>query len=479
MIQNRVRKVVGAAGVCGLAAVAPAASFSAGGTLKGPGTDSHRPNILLILADDLGYADIGVHGCKDIDTPVIDRLAHDGMLFSDAYVTHPTCSPSRAALLTGRHQLRFGFFTNPDYIIPDQPGAPLGLPHSEITLAQVLKDAGYRTGMVGKWHLGKPKAHHPLRFGFDSFYGILGAQHWFFDVNKASGTFEGVLRDYEFVIEPEYLTYGFARETVDFVTDKDSRPWFMFLSFTAPHTPLMADTWKPGDPVSGSGPSKVPAENRLVYKNMVEAMDRSIGRVLDAVEQKGQTGNTLVIFLSDNGGTKQTGAYDNGPLRDWKGTIFEGGVRVPFIARWPGVIPPGTRSAQVISSLDLMTTFAAAAGTRPPQDRVLDGISLLPYLKDPAAATVDRSLFWRQHGRVGLRSGPWKAYLEKNGRISLYHLGKDISEKEDVAAGFPEIASELKKKIELWQQQLPPHLWTRVDDWDGWRKQMGNFDWDD
>lgn len=478
MIQGRFKTVFGAAGVCGLAAVA-AENVSV--TVKGSDAVSMRPNILLILADDLGYADIGVHGCEDIDTPVLDRLAHDGILFTDAYVTHPTCSPSRAALLTGRHQLRFGFVSNPDYIIPNYPEAPLGMPLSEITIAQVLKGAGYRTGLVGKWHLGKPKAHHPLRFGFDSFYGILGAQHWFFDVNMHSGTFNGVLRDYEFVIEPEYLTYGFAREAVDFIRAGDPRPWFMFLSFTAPHTPLMADTWKPGDPMSNHGPSDDPAENRLVYKNMVEAMDQSIGRVLDAVEQKGQSGNTLVIFLSDNGGTKITGAYDNGPLRDWKGSIWEGGVRVPFIARWPGVIPPGTRSAQVISSLDFMPTFAEVAGTRPPEDRVLDGISLLPFFADPAAQQT-RTLFWEDgRGRLAIRQGSWKAYLETRGGMALYNLADDLSETTDLAARHPERTERFRTEMTAWKQQMPQAMWTRLPppDWEGWRKQMGNFDWDE
>jgi arylsulfatase A-like enzyme len=474
VFQKKVRQTFRIAGACGFSAV----TAVAGAEKKSQGAD--RPNILLILADDLGYGDIGVHGCKDILTPVIDGLARDGMLFTDAYVTHSTCGPSRAGLMTGRHPMRFGFSTNPDYIIPNQPEAPLGLPPSEITMAQVLKGAGYRTGLVGKWHLGHSKSLHPLKFGFDSFYGILGAQNWYFDVNASSGTFKGVLRNYDFVKEPEYLTYGFAREAVDFVTADDARPWFLYLAFTAVHTPLMADTWKQGDPLTNQGPSKIPAENRLVYKNMLEAMDASIGRVLTSLEQTGQAKNTLVVFLSDNGGTKNSGAYNNGPLRDWKGSLFEGGVRVPCMARWPGVIPPGTRSSQVISSLDLLPTFADMAGARLPTDRTLDGVSLVPLFEQQMLPDGVRTLFWRD-GRdvLAVRHGNWKAFLDKNGKVMLYDLGKDVSEKADLSAGFPEIAFELRKKMELWQQQLPPDLWIRVDDWDGWRKQMGNFDWDE
>jgi arylsulfatase A-like enzyme len=441
-----------------------------------------RPNILLILADDLGYGDVGVYGCKDIHTPVIDGLARDGMLFTDAYVTHSTCGPSRAGLLTGRHPLRFGFWCNPDYIIPSQgqPNAPLGLPPSEITVAQVLKEAGYRTGIVGKWHLGKHKLLHPMRFGFDSFYGILGAQTWYFDVSRHSETFDGVLRNYEFVKEPEYMTYGFAREAVDFVLSEDSRPWFMFLSFNAPHTPLMPDYWKSGDPIGARGPSNVAAENRLVYKNMVEAMDRSIGRVLNAVNKNGQLGNTLVVFLSDNGGTTISGAYDNGSLRGWKGDVFEGGIRVPFIARWPRVIPPGSRVSQVVSSLDLMPTFAAAAGASLPNNRNLDGVNLIPLFSNLVLPDETRTLFWRKSsGMLAVRQGQFKALLNERGNVMLFDLEKDLSEKTDLSGKFPEVTAELNKKMKVWQAKQPPHMWVTVKDWEGWRKQMGNFGWHD
>ncbi len=303
-----------------------------------------RPNILLIVGDDMGYADVGFHGCKVIPTPNLDALAASGVRFTNGYVSGPYCSPTRAGLLTGRYQQRFGHEFN-------EGGAGGGLPVTETTLANRLKSAGYATGIVGKWHLGSSDNMHPQQRGFDKFFGFLGGAHSYFDG-------KGILRGSEPADEQSYLTDAFGREAVSFIEKQSGKPWFLYLAFNAVHTPMHADD------VRLKKFASIEDKQRRTYAAMMFAMDEAIGSVRKKIAEKGQTDNTLVAFISDNGGPTMVGVTINSsinkPLRGSKRTTLEGGVRVPFVVSWPGKVKPGVFDQPAIQ-LDLNATALAAA----------------------------------------------------------------------------------------------------------------------
>ncbi len=329
------------------------------------------PNVIVILADDLGYADLGFQACKDIPTPHLDALAKSGVRFTNAYVSHPFCSPTRAGLLTGRYQQRFGHENNPRY---DPTDPVLGLPLDQVTIADVLKSSGYATGIAGKWHLGATPKHHPLRRGFSEQFGFIGGGHDYFQNNlpgEKREYFIPIERNGDPVPEKDYLTDALSREACAFIRRHEKDPFLLYLAYNTPHTPLQPAE-KYAARVAG-----IADETRRKYAAMVCALDDGVGQVMRTLRETGRDADTLVVFFSDNGGPVGVNGSSNAPLRDGKGTVYEGGIRVPFVMRWPGRLKPGVVDTPVIS-LDVFPTAAALAGAPVPKN--LDGVDLMPFL---------------------------------------------------------------------------------------------------
>jgi arylsulfatase A-like enzyme len=427
---------------------------------------SRPPNIVVIVTDDMGYADIGVHGSKDIPTPNIDALANTGIRFTDAYVSGPYCSPTRAGLLTGRYPQRFGHEFNPGG--GNEPD--LGLPPSEVTLADRLEAAGYRTALVGKWHLGFADRLHPMERGFDEFFGFLGGGHAYFQVpaTGANSILDGRTR----VSEPAYLTDAFADRAVDFIQRHRAQPFFLYLAFNAVHTPMhaaekyLARFQHIADP------------NRRTYAAMLAAMDDAIGRTLDALRAGDLEEKTLIILFNDNGGptmaTTSVNGSSNAPLRGSKRQTLEGGIRVPFIIRWKGQLPAGKVDNRPIIQLDVLPTALAAAGVDVKPEWKLDGVNLLPYLTGAVSAEPHAALYWRLGEHMAIRSGAWKLVKSGEGRLrdvdhnaprdlstaALYNLKDDIGEQHDLAAKHPEKVRELTEAWQKWNRELAQPLWS-------------------
>lgn len=408
------------------------------------------PNILLILADDMGYADLGFTGAKDIPTPHLDALAAAGTRLTDAYVTAPYCAPSRAGLLTGRAGTRYGFELNTGKTT--RPGGRIGLPAEAVTLAEHLRTVGYRTGLVGKWHLGGGEGMHPLDQGFESFFGILGGGSSYFG---KGGKPLMVSRDRECVEEHEYLTDAFGREAAAFVTNDENKPWMLYLAFNAVHDPMQP---KEADL------SRVPlAEGKLrkPYAGMLLAMDDAIGRVLAKLRETGADKNTVVVFLSDNGGptapiNSNVNGSRNGPYRGGKRQLSEGGIRTPMFVSWPGAIPAGKTLATSVTALDLAPTLLAAANVK--GDAKLDGVSLLPHLRGEAAAPPTRAFCWRFGWQFAVREGDWKLVRWKHDdgkgfTSGLFNLRDDPTEAHDLRSQHPDIAKRLASSWEQWNAQ--------------------------
>lgn len=419
--------------------------------LLSPAFAADKPNIVLIVGDDMGYADVGFHGCTDIPTPHLDKLAAGGVKFTSGYVTGPYCSPTRAGLLTGRYQTRFGHEFNPG-------GGDDGLPVSEKTLADRLKGAGYKTALIGKWHLGNLPQFHPQARGFEEFFGFLGGAHDYFNDN-------GILRGKEQIDEPEYLTDAFAREAEAFIEKNKANPFFLYLAFNAVHTPMQAD-----DPRLKKF-SGIEDKTRRTYAAMMSAMDDGIGRVIAKLNSAGLEKNTLVFFISDNGGPTMPGVTINGsvnkPLRGSKRTTLEGGVRVPFVVSWPGTISPA-KFEQPVIQLDLHATSLAAAGVQATEDMKLEGVDLLPHLKGDIKTPPHDALYWRFGTQLAIRAGNYKlvrydttADLDDKPRTTspakLYDLSTDIGEATDLAAKMPDKVKELQAQWDKWNESnVPP-----------------------
>jgi arylsulfatase A-like enzyme len=429
------------------------AGVGAAGLLSGclfaaePAAKPRKPNVVVIISDDQGYADVGFQGCKDIPTPNIDSLAQNGVRFTSGYVSCPVCSPTRAGVNTGRYQQRFGHEFNPG----PTPGAEVGLPLTEITLADMMKAAGYATGMVGKWHLGMEPKFHPLKRGFDEFFGFLGGAHPYLNLRPQGPN--PILRGTQPVREQEYLTDAFAREAVAFIDRHQKEPFYLYLTFNAVHNPLEA-------------PKKyldrfpnIAAPKRRTYAAMLAAMDDGIGAVLKKLREAGIEDNTLILFFSDNGGPPQANASSNGPLRASKGTVYEGGVRVPFLLQWKAQVPAGKSYDHPVISLDVLPTAVAAAGGALPTDRVIDGVNLLPYVKGEKATPPHDALFWRMGQQSAVRKGNWKLVKIRDQAPELYDLSNDIGEKTNLAAQKPEVLKELGDALAKWEGELAQPRW--------------------
>ncbi len=414
-----------------------------------------RPNIVIIVGDDMGYADVGFHDCKDIPTPSLDGLAAGGVRCTNGYVSGPYCSPTRAGLLTGRYQTRFGHEFNPS-------GSPdHGLPLSEATIADRLKAAGYKTGLVGKWHLGASVAMHPNARGFDEFFGFIAGAHTYLPGQGAP-----LYRDREEVKETEYLTDALGREAVAFIDRHQDQPFFLYLAFNAVHTPLEAQEERLAKF------AKIVDPKRRKYAAMMSAMDDAIGEVLAKLDADGLSDNTLVFFISDNGGptmaTTATNGSINAPLRGSKRTTLEGGVRVPFLVKWPGKLPAGKVYEQPVIQLDATRTALEAAGIETAGDEKLEGVDLLPYLAGENNDAPHEALFWRFGPQMAVRQGDWKLVKYdpvvdggKKGATDarLYNLAEDISEEDNIIAEEPEKAKELQAAWDEWNKSNVPPLW--------------------
>ncbi len=413
-----------------------------------------KPNILFIVGDDMGYADVGFHGCKDIPTPNLDALAKEGVRFTSGYVTGPYCSPTRAGLLTGRYQTRFGHEFNPG-------GTTSGLPVTEQTIADRLKAAGYATALVGKWHLGSQEAMQPQKRGFEDFYGFLGGAHSYFNVS-------GMLRGTTPLKELDYTTDAFGREAVAFVEKNKEKPWFLYLAFNAVHTPMHATEDRLAKFAS------IEDKQRRTYAAMMFAMDEAIGKVRKSLAATGQEKRTFICFISDNGGPTMRGVTVNGsvntPLRGSKRTTLEGGVRVPFVITWPGQIKPGVYEKPVIQ-LDLHATALSIAGVSAKPEWKLEGVNLLPFLAGKEKGAPHEALYWRFGEQMAIRKGDYKLVrydVTADGsdtkraapsEVKLYNLSKDIGEAKDLAATMPDKVKELQAAWNEWDKANIKPLW--------------------
>lgn len=402
------------------------------------------PNFLVILADDLGYADVGFHGCQDIPTPNLDALAKQSIRCTSGYVTHPFCSPARAGLLAGRYQHRFGHENNPAWL-PESTVA--GLPVSETTLPQVLKTAGYTTGCVGKWHLGAHPQFHPNKRGFDHYFGMLGGGHIYLPGAKG-GVEYNIPLNRNGKDEPltEYLTDVLGREAAAYLNTHKGKPWFLYLAFNAPHTPLQ----NPDRILERV--KHIPDETRRGYAGLLVGLDDAVGVTMKALRDSGQADNTLVFFFSDNGGPISVSHSQNTPLRGAKGDVWDGGMRTPFLISWPAKLAQGATYDHPVSSLDVFATAVALTDANVPAAHQPEGVNLIPFLTGEKKGAPHEHLFWRTtRGIWAVRSGDWKL-LDMGEGEQLFNLASDIGESRNVAAAHPQIVSRLKTAYAAWNK---------------------------
>jgi arylsulfatase A-like enzyme len=475
-------------------------------SIRQHGNNTAQPNVLLIVADDLGKHDISLYGHSPLATPHIDHLGQSGLVFAEAYATAAICAPSRAGLLTGRYQNRFGFESQPmqryirnelEFLVfshlietdemepvryPSYPTADnfskQGLPPSEITLGEIFQASGYETALIGKWHLGYGEDNHPLDFGFDHQFGFLEAFSLYAPeddpgvVNHHHDLFwekhiwsqqrsgpSAIQRDGNVIEESRYLTDAIVEEALTFIASaqKKGKPFFAYLPFSAPHTPFQARR------ADYDSLADVGDQNHRVYLAMIRRLDWAVGELTRYLEQVGLADNTLIIFASDNGGATYTKATDNGPLRDGKFTQFEGGLAIPMMMYWPGKIAPDRVLAPVMLT-DVLPTLNQLLGLPLPADRIIDGQDLLQSQRESALA--HRALFWRCDFNRAVRFERWKLlHNKKTNSIHLFDLRRDLGERRNIAREHPEIVKQLMMMLDDWETELEPAKWPRVMDY--------------
>ncbi len=451
-----------------------AEGFSANGVSESEGMNREaKPNIIVIFCDDLGWGDLGCFGNPTIRTPNLDRMASEGQKWTQFYVAAPVCTPSRAALMTGRYPIRNGMTSAKRAVLfPDSGG---GLPPDEITLAEMLKETGYATGIVGKWHLGHLPQYLPTSQGFDSYFGIpysndmdkIGGPGYSAEVRKDTSYYPEIehynvplMRNTQIIERPadqNTLTKRYTEESIRFIEDHAAHPFFLYLPHSMPHIPLFASKNFRG------------RSSRGLYGDVVEELDASVGAILDTLRELKLDTKTLVVFSSDNGPwlSYETHGGSAGPLRAGKGTTFEGGMRVPTIFWWPGKIQPGTKQ-DLGSTLDFMATFTAIAGGELPENRKLDSYDLSGVLFGDQESPRKTMFYWTNAQLHAIRSGPWKLHVRMReavnygkeselGKPELYHLEQDISEKYNVADKYPEAVESLLKSMDEHLLDIDPH----------------------
>ncbi|MBK1853337.1 sulfatase-like hydrolase/transferase [Verrucomicrobiaceae bacterium 5K15] len=437
-------------------------------------TASDKPNLLIILADDMGYGDLSCYGSKQVPTPNLDALAAEGVRCTDGYVSASVCAPSRAGLLTGRYQNRIGFEHNLGSV-KELHDEYEGISLKQPLLSDRLKQIGYHTGIIGKWHLGKAVPEmHPNQRGFDYFFGMLDGHHHYWPTptnNKLTLNGNKVTK-----IRTPYLTDWFTLEAKDYIErhSQDDQPWFLYLSYNTPHSPMQA---KDEDLAKFD---HIQDKTRRIYCAMQHNMDRNIGTIIAKLKELGQLENTLIVFLSDNGGSVEVSHAINAPLRGGKGSNLEGGVRVPTIYHWPTHLPKGKTYTEPVISLDILPTFMAAAGAEVPRTQplgssakgdkgrhVTDGVDLLPYLRGERKGRPHRALFWRITLRAkSVRSGNWKLLIPAHSEPELYQLAEDPSELNNLYREQPEMAKKLRDRLREWETSLEMNpLWMSDNHW--------------
>ena len=460
---------------------------------------SRPPNVIVMMADDLGWGDVGANGGEVIQTPNIDALAEQGVRLTDGYVSAAVCSPSRAGLYTGRHQQRHGF----EFNIAGRD-TETGMSTSERTIADMAREAGYATGLIGKWHLGKQEQHHPLSRGFDEYYGMLAGASMYIDATRggveswpqpnapSSRTDANAIYDgFEAIKVEDYITDVFRDKAVDFIERHAGEPFYLMLTPNAPHTPLQATK------VYLDRYRHIEDDAKRIYAAMVAAVDDYVGAVTAKLRETGLEENTLFVFLSDNGCAGYVvDSCSNGPLRGNKRYYWEGGIRVPFIMKWPAGLPQGREYSQPVISLDLYATVTAAIGS---EAAAQDSVNLLPYLRGQSAGAPHEYLFWRAKPNIAVRKGNWKLWKVNKTDLSfdavtdtaarrlpmkawpqdsphgqltlLYDLSVDVGERANVAAEHPEVVAELEQALSDWSSSMGDPLWpayrSTLDEIDG------------
>lgn len=428
-----------------------------------------RPNIIVVMCDDLGYNDVGFNGSTDIITPEIDKLANNGTVLTSGYVAHPFCGPSRAGFITGRYPHAIG---TPYNLHDDGTPTEDGVPSNELFMSNALQQAGYYTGLVGKWHLGFAPQFHPNKRGFSDFYGFLGGGHKYFPeqykVQYTNQVKEGrtVINEYlkplehngKEVNETEYMTDALSREAVRMINTASAKkqPLFLFVSYNAPHVPLEA---KEEDLKKFS---HIKDSDRRTYAAMVYAVDRGVGEMVKALKSTKEYDNTLIVFLSDNGGNLDHGANNN-PLKGTKGDTWEGGYRVPMFFHWPGKVIAGQKYDYPVSALDLYPTFVNIAGAKLPADKKLDGKNVLEDVIAGRNARPDDMIYsirYRTgHSDVGARMGNWKITRVANEPWQLFNIKNDIGERKDLGGQHPELLQKMVSNVEKWSRSHIKPLW--------------------
>jgi arylsulfatase A-like enzyme len=424
-------------------------------------TGGSRPNILVILADDLGYGELTCQGNPQIPTPHIDSIARNGIRFTNGYVTCPVSSPTRAGWLTGRYQQRFGF----EFLLGTaRQAGNYGLPAAEKTVAEYLKPAGYATGAFGKWHLGYAPEFHPMKRGFDEYFGFLGGAHDYLHANSSARSDRGnpIMHGTTPVSKVSYTTEMFGNEAAAFIEKHHREHWFVYLPFNAVHMPLEApEKYKQRF-------NSIKNDKRRTYAGMESAMDDAVGVVLAKLREHHLEDNTLVFFFSDNGGPTGSTTSRNDPLSGGKTHVLEGGIREPFMVQWRGHLSAGKVDDRPIISLDILPTVLAAAGVPVPAGAKLEGVNLLPYLTGENTGMPHEALFWRYGERHAVRMGDWKLTDDDGKGFKLYNLAKDIGERHDLRAQEPAKFKELEAAFAKWNAGNIPPKWgnkgSRLDD---------------
>ena len=413
-----------------------------------------KPNVIILLADDLGWADLGYQGSDDIRSPHIDSLAKNGIRFTDGHVSASVCSPSRAGLMTGRYQQRFGHEAN-------SPPPSDGMDLEQITMADRLKKLGYRTGLIGKWHLGNQDEFYPTRRGFDYFYGLRsGSRSYFYNAKNDDkpGNVRAIEENGKPVKFDGYLTDVFGQKAIDFINAKDDKPFFLFHSFTAPHGPMHATDEDKALFAS------IENTKRRSYAAMIWAMDRAIGQLVDALKAAGEFENTLIWFLSDNGGATGNASI-NLPLAGHKGIKFEGGTRVPFFAHWPKTFRNPKTFDPMMISLDVMPTSLAAAGAQEADLENFDGVNLLPFIRGEKNHEPHRYLYWHKLWFSAMRDGPWKLIYVQDYGYALYNLKNDIGESQNLIHAQKRRSEKMIAQLKDWKAELEKPRWDEAQVW--------------